>query len=140
MITENKNGSLKVCLDPKPLNTAIKRERYTILTPADVQSSLCGYKGSQTERNTIKTEKAKRHCITIIDCPTDWVSNLVITAKKNDSLRVCLDPKPLNTAIKCERYTIPTLADVQSRLSGYKVYTVLDMHSAFWHVKLSEES
>ena len=75
-----------------------------------------------------------------VDQATDWVSNLVITEKKNGSIRVCLDPKPLNTAIKRERHMIPTPADVQRKLSGCKTFTVLDMRDAFWHVRLSGES
>ncbi|ELU00035.1 hypothetical protein CAPTEDRAFT_31863, partial [Capitella teleta] len=37
-----------------------------------------------------------------VDCPTDRVHNLVITEKKNENLRLCIDPKPLNRAIKRE--------------------------------------
>jgi len=75
-----------------------------------------------------------------VDQPTDWVSNLVIAQKKDSSLRLCLDPKPLNEAIKRENYMIPTPQDVLSKLSGKKVFTVIDMKNAYWHVKLSEES
>ena len=32
--------------------------------------------------------------------PTPWISSLVIEPKKDGSLRLCLDPKDLNKAIK----------------------------------------
>ena len=51
-----------------------------------------------------------------VDCPTEWVSNLVVVEKKDKSLRLCLDPKPLNAAIMQERYVIPIPADVQAQL------------------------
>ena len=35
---------------------------------------------------------------------------------------------------------MPTMADVQARLAGKAVFTVVDMKDAFWHVKLSNES
>ena len=60
--------------------------------------------------------------------------------KKNGSLRLCLDPKPFNEAIKRERHNIPTPADVQSQLSGKTIFTVVDMKDGYWHVKLSDES
>ena len=82
----------------------------------------------------------KRGVIASVDRPTEWVHNLVITEKRDGRMRVCLDPKPLNVAIKRERYEIPTPADVQSRLSGMRVFTVFDMQDAYWHVKLSPES
>ena len=68
------------------------------------------------------------------------MSNIVIVEKKNGSLRQCLDPKPLNKAIKRERLNIPTPADVQSQLSGMTIFTVDDMKDGCWHVKLSDES
>lgn len=74
------------------------------------------------------------------DRPTDWVHNLVITEKKNGNLRLCIDPKPLNKAIKRERFQIPTPQDVQAKFHGAKVFSVVDMKDSYWHVVLSEES
>ena len=37
--------------------------------------------------------------------PTEWVNTNVIAEKKNAKLRVCLDPRALNTAIKREQFT-----------------------------------
>ena len=34
-----------------------------------------------------------------VDVPTDWVNNLDIVTKKDNSLPLCLDPKPLNAVI-----------------------------------------
>ena len=42
VITKKRDGRMTVCLDPKQLNVAIKRERYEMPTPADVQSRLSG--------------------------------------------------------------------------------------------------
>ena len=42
----------------------------------------------------------KRGFVARVDKPTDWVSNLVITEKKDGCMRICLDPKPLNHTIK----------------------------------------
>ena len=81
-----------------------------------------------------------QNTITDVDKPTEWVSNLVIVEKKSGALRLCLDPRPLNAAIKRERHAIPTPSDVQAQLSGQQVFTVVDMKDGYWHVKLSEES
>ena len=75
-----------------------------------------------------------------IDCPTEWISNLVVVEKKDKSVRLCLDLKLLNAAILRERYVIPTPADVQSQLSGKRLFLVIDMKDGYWHVGLSEES
>ena len=78
--------------------------------------------------------------IASVDEPTDWVHNLVITEKRNGSLRICLDPRPLNKAIKRERCEIPTPADVQSQLGDKQIFTAIYMKDGYWHVKLTEES
>ena len=75
-----------------------------------------------------------------VDIPTDWVNNLVIVEKKNNTLHLCLDPKPLNAEIKRELHVIPTPADVQAQLSGNTIFSVIDMKDAYWHVKLSDSS
>ena len=81
-----------------------------------------------------------RGIIADVDGPTEWVHNLVVTEKKNGRMRLCLDPRPLNKAIRREHYRLPTPEDVQTQLSGIRIFTVVDMRDAFWHVKLSDES
>jgi len=75
-----------------------------------------------------------------VNKPTDWVSNLIITERKDGRMRICQDPKPLNHAIKRERYTMPTPCDVQRQLNTKKVFTVIDMADGYWNVKLTEKS
>lgn len=41
-----------------------------------------------------------------IDEPTDWVSSVVIVEKGNSQLRLCLDPRDLNSAIKCHHHPL----------------------------------
>ncbi len=43
-----------------------------------------------------------------VDKPTDWVNSMVVTEKKDASLRICLDPRELNKYFKREHFTIPT--------------------------------
>ena len=35
-----------------------------------------------------------------VDTPTDWVSSMVVVLKSNGKIRLCIDPKPLNQALK----------------------------------------
>ncbi len=50
--------------------------------------------------------------------PTDWVNSMVCVTKPNGKLKLCLDPKDLNQAIKRPHYSTPTLDDVLSKLGG----------------------
>ena len=75
-----------------------------------------------------------------VDQPTDWVSNLVIVEKKDGTLRMCLDPKDLNKAIKREHYSIPTMQDIASEFRGKKIFSTLDLRDGYWQIQLDEES
>ena len=72
--------------------------------------------------------------------PTDWVSQMAIVEKENGSLRICIDPRPLNKALKREHYKLTTLDDVLPEFKDAKTFTKLDVKEAFWHIKLDEES
>lgn len=54
-----------------------------------------------------------------VDTPTDWVNSLVVVEKpKTGKLRICLDPKALNNAIRRPHYPMRTLDEVTSQLAG----------------------
>ena len=72
--------------------------------------------------------------------PTRWVSQLVIREKKNGDLRICIDPRPLNKALKRPHYQLPVIDDVLPELNKARVFSKLDLASAFWQLKLDNES
>ena len=47
-----------------------------------------------------------------VDTPTDCISALVVTTKKNGKVRLCIEPKPLNEALRRNHYPLPTIDDV----------------------------
>ena len=75
-----------------------------------------------------------------VTVPTQWISSMVTVVKPNGKIRTCLDPKDLNEAVLHEKYQLPTIEDVASRLHGAKMFTKLDVRSGFWHVQWDEES
>ena len=72
--------------------------------------------------------------------PTDWVSSIVVVEKPNKTLRVCLDPKNLNRAVKRSHFQLPTLDEIASNLTGAKYFSKCDAKNGFWMLKLNEES
>ena len=42
-----------------------------------------------------------------VDTPTEWISAVVVTTKKNGKVRLCIDPKPLNEALHRNHYLLP---------------------------------
>ena len=72
--------------------------------------------------------------------PTDWVNSLVVVEKPNGKLRICLDPRNLNQAVKRPHYTMPTLEDAVSKMAGARYFSKLDAQSGYWQIKLEEKS
>ena len=68
-----------------------------------------------------------------VDEPTDhdWLHNFVIV-EKNGSLRLCLDPRDLNKAVKREHYKIASAHEVSSHLSGKRIFSTFDLKDGFW--------
>ena len=70
--------------------------------------------------------------------PRGVCSSLVITEKKNGTLRVCFNPRDLNKAVLRQHYSIPTPEDVQCQLEGKTVFTILNEKDG--QKKLDDES
>ncbi|XP_055527227.1 uncharacterized protein K02A2.6-like [Wyeomyia smithii] len=72
---------------------------------------------------------------------TDWVSNLVIVQRPgSNGIRVCLDPVPLNKALKRLHLQVVTLDEILPELGQAKVFSTVDAKKGFWHVELDEAS
>ena len=70
---------------------------------------------------------------------TDWISSKVV-ARKGDKLRLCIDPKDLNKALKYSLYPMATIEEILPKLTKTKVFSVADVSNRFWQVKLDEPS
>ena len=62
--------------------------------------------------------------------PTDWISSMVVVAKPG-KIRICLDPKDLNKAVRRPKYPMSTLEEVLPKLSKAKVFATLDAKMGF---------
>ena len=85
-------------------------------------------------------EMETKGIITKVQEPTDWVSSMVVTRKGDGTLRVCLDPKDLNKAIKRCHHKTPTLEELTHKMAGAKVFSKLDAKNGYWSVELDEAS
>ena len=65
---------------------------------------------------------------------------MVPVMKKGGGVRICVDLKKLNRAVKKERYMLPTVEDVMHKLKGSTVFTKLDATSGFWQLPLDDET
>ena len=74
--------------------------------------------------------------------PTDWVSEMVIVPKPNNpyEIRITIDSKKTNKAIKRERNNTPTVEDLAIQLNGARCMSKLDMKGDFHQLVLDPAS
>ena len=76
-----------------------------------------------------------------VDGPTSWLSPIVIVPKKGQNkIRICIDMRVANKAIKRKRHPTPTLNELKTILSGANVYSKLDLNLGYNQLELAEES
>ena len=72
--------------------------------------------------------------------PSDWVNSMVTVIKPNGKLRICIDPRDLNKAIKREHFPTKTVEEVVARMPNAKIFSVLDASSGFWQIELIKKA
>ncbi len=78
--------------------------------------------------------------ISKVSDPTPWCAGMVVVPKKDGSVRICVDLKPLNESVLREVHPIPRVEEVLAQLTGATVFSKIDANSGFWQIPLSPES
>lgn len=69
-----------------------------------------------------------------------WISGMSAVPKGPFDFRLVVNMRGPNKAIQRCFYRLPTLDEIQRKLAGARVFTKLDLTSAFHHVELAENS
>ena len=90
-------------------------------------------------RHKVKNELdnlERKNIIAKVSTPTAWVNSMVVVGKKKtDRVRICFDPTDLNKAIRREHFPMNSIEDVATRLTGSKVFSVLDANMGYFSDK-----
>ena len=96
-----------------------------------------------TIRSKVKTELQRMERLNVIEKinePTEWVNSMAVVVKPNGKLRICIDPRDLNQAIRREYYQMTTIEEIVAHTPNAKIFSVLDANSGFWQIQLDNES
>ena len=91
-------------------------------------------------RDKLKSELDRMIKLDVIEPvsePTEWVNPLVTVEKPNGKLRVCLDPRDLNKAIKRQHYKLPTAEELFSEMTGARYFSKLGARTDIGKLKLT---
>ena len=68
-----------------------------------------------------------------------WSSPLHVATKKDGSFRMCGDYRRVNTVMMPDRYSIPLIADLTSRLQGRKFFGKVNLVKGYHQIPVAEE-
>ncbi len=71
---------------------------------------------------------------------TPWVSPIVAVPKKDGQVRICVDVRLPNKAIRRVRHPIPTVNGISHSLNGVQYFSKLDLSQAYHQLELEEQS
>lgn len=68
-----------------------------------------------------------------------WVNNPVFVAKKNGSIRVCIDCRPANAVTDDFDWPLPRLMDLRHYTSGSRWFARMDLKDAFFRIRIPSQ-
>jgi hypothetical protein len=70
---------------------------------------------------------------------SNWGSPALFVKKKDQSLRLCVDYRPLNVITIKNKYPLPRIDILFYQLAGSKVFSMVDLHSGYHQIKIHPE-
>lgn len=71
--------------------------------------------------------------------PLPWCNNLVLVAKKDGRIRVCVDCTPSNDVTEDFNWPLPRLQDLRYVIRGQSWFSRIDLKDAFFRIKVPKE-
>ena len=62
----------------------------------------------------------------------------MVIVKKPDKIKICIDPRPLNKALKRSHYIMPRLGDILYKLPEARIFLLVVAREAFLQCKLKQ--
>ena len=78
--------------------------------------------------------------ISKINKSSQWCAEMVVFSKKNVTIRICVDLKPLNENVLQETYSLHGVDKTLAQLTGMTILSKLIANSRFWQMPLAEFS
>lgn len=69
-----------------------------------------------------------------------YCARVVPVKKKDGSMRLCVDLRPLNSKVVKQKYPFPIIEDWLAKLGDHKVFTLLDLKDSFHQIKIHKNS
>ena len=69
-----------------------------------------------------------------------WCKSPIVLAKKDGSLRFCVDYRRLNVVTRKDVLPLPRIDDLLDKMRGKSVFSTLDAETGSWQIQMEENS
>jgi hypothetical protein len=98
------------------------------------------YRVPETQRGILALEVQSMLDMGVIrPSRSPWGSRLLLVKKSDGSWRPCVDYRRLNELTVRNNFPLPVIDDILSSVGAGRVFTRIDLYSAFWQVPVKEE-
>lgn len=93
----------------------------------------------------VESEELRKHIATLLEqgfiepSNSPWGAPILFVAKKDGTLRLCVDYRALNKVTQKDRYPLPRIDDLFDQLRGAQVFSSLDLQQGYHQVRVTDE-
>ena len=132
-------GQFGDVLTDKPRRTCILHHEVNTGGSPPIRSAP--YQVAERLRESVKKELEGLCEMGILETSVSpWSSPIVPVAKKDGSIRLCVDFRKVNKVTVPDPYYIPMVGEIVDRVAGAQYLSKLDLNKGFHQVPLSEEA
>ncbi|XP_077936125.1 uncharacterized protein LOC144383152 [Gasterosteus aculeatus] len=113
---------------------------HSIETPPGVTVRSRPYRLPEHKKEVVRRELASMLELGVIESNSAWCSPIVLVAKKDGSVRFCVDYRRVNDVSRFDAYPMPRVDELLDRLGTARFFTTLDLTKGYWQIPLSPES
>lgn len=85
-------------------------------------------------------ELLQKDIIEKVEGPSEWISPVVPILKADGDVRLCIDMRRANLAIRRENHPLPTMEQLLPKIQNAKMFSKLDIKDAFHQLELVQDS
>nr|XP_024655059.1 uncharacterized protein LOC112430808 [Maylandia zebra] len=124
---------------PLPGRTSLIEHHFVTQPGVTVRSRP--YRLPEHKRKIVQRELAEMLRMGVIEeSHSAWCSPIVLVAKKDGSIRFCVDYRRVNEVSRFDAYPMPRVDELLDRLGTARFFTTLDLTKGYWQIPLSAEA
>ena len=120
----------------------VRTNAPVVIDTGNAPPKVSGYQRlSQAEQEIVNKYVENLIAADVVEpCNSPWSSPILLVPKKDGSLRAVADLRAVNKCVLADSYAMPDTQDLINQLADSRLFSSLDLSSAFWQLPLAEKS